>query len=59
MSEEHTRVETSEEPPQLGARIELIPSHCCGTMNLHRTCYALRGETVQAEWLIEASGRYD
>jgi hypothetical protein len=28
-------------------------------MNLHRRCYALRGERVEFAWPIEASGRYD
>jgi D-serine deaminase-like pyridoxal phosphate-dependent protein len=59
MSEEHTRVATTGEPPALGSRVELLPSHCCGTMNLHRRCYALRGERVEFAWPIEASGRYD
>jgi D-serine deaminase-like pyridoxal phosphate-dependent protein len=43
----------------VGERREVIPAHCCATMNLHRRCVAVRGGRVEAEWDIEASGRYD
>jgi len=59
LSEEHTQVETAGEVPQVGARREVIPAHCCATMNLHRQCVAIRKGRVEAVWPIEASGRYD
>jgi D-serine deaminase-like pyridoxal phosphate-dependent protein len=59
LSEEHTRVETDDPPVQVGDRVEVIPAHCCATMNLHRTCVAVRRGRVEAVWPIEASGRYD
>jgi D-serine deaminase-like pyridoxal phosphate-dependent protein len=59
LSEEHTIVERTEEPVRVGDRREVIPAHCCATMNLHRTCVAVRGGRVEAVWPIEASGRYD
>jgi D-serine deaminase-like pyridoxal phosphate-dependent protein len=59
LSEEHTRVEISGPGPQVGERREVIPAHCCATMNLHRQCVAVRGQRVEAIWPIEASGRYD
>ncbi len=59
LSEEHTTVETGEEGVRVGDRREVIPSHCCATMNLHRQCVAVRGGRVEAVWPIEASGRYD
>jgi D-serine deaminase-like pyridoxal phosphate-dependent protein len=58
LSEEHTLVDT-ETPMRLGERREVLPAHCCATMNLHRTCVAVRQARVEAVWPIEASGRYD
>jgi D-serine deaminase-like pyridoxal phosphate-dependent protein len=59
LSEEHTIVETDEADVRLGERREVIPAHCCATMNLHRTCVAVRQGRVESLWPIEASGRYD
>jgi D-serine deaminase-like pyridoxal phosphate-dependent protein len=59
LSEEHTRVEPDDPEVQLGDRVEVLPAHCCATMNLHRSCVAVRGGRVAAVWPIEASGRYD
>lgn len=58
LAEEHTVVECSH-PPKVGERREVLPAHCCATMNLHRKCVAVRQGVVEAEWPIEASGRYD
>jgi len=58
LAEEHTIVETRQ-PPAIGERREIVPAHCCATMNLHRTCFAVRNGVVEAVWPIEASGRYD
>jgi len=59
LSEEHTTVETTDPNLQVGERVEVIPAHCCATMNLHRQCVAVRRGHVEALWPIEASGRYD
>jgi D-serine deaminase-like pyridoxal phosphate-dependent protein len=59
LSEEHTKVETDDATIEVGDRVEVIPTHCCATMNLHRTCVAVRHGRVEAFWPIEASGRYD
>jgi D-serine deaminase-like pyridoxal phosphate-dependent protein len=59
LSEEHTLVETADAGVKIGDRLEVIPAHCCATMNLHRSCVAVRRGRVEALWLIEASGRYD
>ncbi len=59
LSEEHTKVEVEPVPVRVGDRREVIPAHCCATMNLHRRCIAVRGGKVEAVWPIEASGRYD
>lgn len=59
LSEEHTRVESADATVHVGDRREVIPTHCCATMNLHRNCVAVRKGAVEARWPIEASGRYD
>jgi D-serine deaminase-like pyridoxal phosphate-dependent protein len=59
LSEEHTRVESADGSVQVGDAREVIPAHCCATMNLHRTCVAVRKGKIEAVWPIEASGRYD
>jgi D-serine deaminase-like pyridoxal phosphate-dependent protein len=59
LAEEHTLVETADATVKIGDRREVLPAHCCATMNLHRACVAVRGGKVAALWPIEASGRYD
>ncbi len=59
LSEEHTRVDTEDPAVRVGDRFEVIPAHCCATMNLHRKVVAVRRGRVEAVWPIEASGRYD
>jgi D-serine deaminase-like pyridoxal phosphate-dependent protein len=59
LSEEHTSVDTTDAGVRIGDRVEVIPAHCCATMNLHRACVAVRRGRVEAFWPIEASGRYD
>ena len=59
MSEEHTKVESPAPSLRVGTTVQVIPSHCCGTVNLHRRAFAVRNGRVEAVWPIEASGRYD
>lgn len=59
LAEEHTIVETDDTGVRVGDGFEVFPAHCCATMNLHRTCVAVRGGRVEAVWPIECSGRYD
>jgi D-serine deaminase-like pyridoxal phosphate-dependent protein len=59
LAEEHTIVECDTASIRPGDRREVLPAHCCATMNLHRQCIAVRGGRVEAVWPIEASGRYD
>ncbi len=59
LSEEHGKVESDDATVRVGQQREVIPAHCCATMNLHRTCLAIRKGKVEAVWPIEASGRYD
>src|SRR5207245_2251445 len=53
LSEEHTRVDTEDKAVGVGHRVEVIPAHCCATMNLHRQCIAVRQGRVEAVWPIE------
>jgi D-serine deaminase-like pyridoxal phosphate-dependent protein len=59
LSEEHARVESNDATVKVGDVFEVIPAHCCATMNLHRNCVAVRKGRIEALWPIEASGRYD
>jgi D-serine deaminase-like pyridoxal phosphate-dependent protein len=59
LSEEHTTVESGDPEVRVGDEFEVIPTHCCATMNLHRACVAVRKGRMEALWPIEASGRYD
>lgn len=59
LSEEHAKVESEDPAARVGEQREVIPAHCCATMNLHRACVAVRKGKVEALWPIEASGRYD
>jgi len=59
LSEEHARVEADDPSVKIGDHREVLPAHCCATMNLHRTCVAHRSGRIEALWPIEASGRYD
>jgi D-serine deaminase-like pyridoxal phosphate-dependent protein len=59
LSEEHTTVESATDKVRVGDRREVLPAHCCATMNLHRGCVAVRKGRIEALWPIEASGRYD
>jgi D-serine deaminase-like pyridoxal phosphate-dependent protein len=58
LSEEHTTVSCTGTVPHVGDLREVLPAHCCATMNLHRTCVGFRGGIIEAVWPIEASGRY-
>jgi D-serine deaminase-like pyridoxal phosphate-dependent protein len=59
LAEEHTIVNGDTAGIHLADRREVIPAHCCATMNLHRRCVAVRGGKVEEVWPIESSGRYD
>jgi D-serine deaminase-like pyridoxal phosphate-dependent protein len=58
LAEEHTKVEAITDNIKVGDRREVIPAHCCATMNLHRLALGVRKGKVETVWPIEASGRY-
>jgi D-serine deaminase-like pyridoxal phosphate-dependent protein len=57
--DEHGKLLAADESslPPLGARVELVPSHCDTTVNLHDHLFALRDGRVEAVWPIPARGR--
>jgi D-serine deaminase-like pyridoxal phosphate-dependent protein len=55
--DEHGRVIFPGDRPALGDKLELIPSHCDTTINLHDTYHVVRDGEVVAVWPIAARGR--
>ncbi|HGJ63760.1 TPA: DSD1 family PLP-dependent enzyme, partial [bacterium] len=49
LSEEHGKIDLSEcnANLKLGDRIELIPTHCCTTINLHNCFYGIRNNKLE------------
>lgn len=41
----------------VGDKMELIPSHCCTTVNLHEQYVGVRADTVEVVWGIPARGK--
>jgi 3-hydroxy-D-aspartate aldolase len=63
LSEEHTTLafkEGSEVRKKLrwGQKIELVPSHCCTTVNQHDEMVVVKDGRVAAVWPITARGKY-
>jgi D-serine deaminase-like pyridoxal phosphate-dependent protein len=59
LSEEHGHMTIPDTATiAVGDKIELVPTHGCTTINLHDKFYAVRGDTVDAEWEIAARGKF-
>ena len=58
LSEEHGRM-TAQGDVNLkpGDKIEILPTHCCTTVNLHNHCYGVRNGIVESIWEIAARGK--
>jgi D-serine deaminase-like pyridoxal phosphate-dependent protein len=56
MGDEHGKL-TGGELPALGETVELVPSHCDTTVNLHDYLHVVRGGRLEAVWRIEGRGR--
>jgi len=41
----------------VGDKIELIPSHCCTTVNLHDEYYGVRNDKLEVVWPVSARGK--
>ena len=59
-SEEHGFVDLSAcaDKPEIGARVTVIPNHCCVVSNMHDRVYGLRGDEVEVVWPVAARGKY-
>ena len=59
LSEEHGILESTGAGTSLkpGDKIEVLPSHCCTTINLHDRWYGIRDDGVEAIWDIAGRGR--
>lgn len=59
LSEEHGKIDISESSVNLkpGDKIELVPSHCCTTINLHDQFYGIRNDILETIWHIAGRGK--
>jgi len=59
LSEEHgtLKLENPRVKVKIGDKIEIIPSHCCTTVNLHEKYYCTREDVLEAVWDIPARGK--
>ena len=59
LSEEHGTIRVSDENVSLkpGDKLEILPTHCCTTVNLHDRYYGIRNGIVESAWHITARGK--
>ena len=59
LSEEHGKIQVSDENVSLkpGDKLEILPTHCCTTVNLHDRYYGIRNGIVESVWDITARGK--
>ena len=59
LSEEHGKMEilNGNVPLSPGDKLEILPTHCCTTVNLHDRYYGIRNDVVESVWNITARGR--
>ena len=59
LSEEHGKIQVSDENVALkpGDKLEILPTHCCTTVNLHDRYYGIRNGIVESVWNITARGK--
>jgi D-serine deaminase-like pyridoxal phosphate-dependent protein len=59
LSEEHGIMKVQDTCKlRVGDKIQLIPSHCCTTCNLHDRYYGIRNERVETVWPISGRGMF-
>jgi len=58
LTEEHGHVDFSacEHKPEIGARLTIIPNHCCTVTNLFDEVVGVRGDQVEVTWKVAARG---
>jgi D-serine deaminase-like pyridoxal phosphate-dependent protein len=59
MNEEHGFIDVARVGQEFGVgdRVHVIPNHICPAVNLHERMYALRGDTVEEIWDVDARGK--
>ena len=59
LSEEHGKMELADTRAPLtpGDKLEILPTHCCTTVNLHDRYYGIRTGIVETVWNIAARGK--
>ena len=59
LSEEHGKIQVSNGNVSIspGDKLEILPTHCCTTVNLHDRYYGIRDGIVESVWNIAARGR--
>lgn len=57
MGDEHGKL-TGEALPALGDVVELLPSHCDTTVNLHDELHVVRSGLLEAVWTIAGRGKF-
>lgn len=59
LSEEHGKLEVNGSTElRVGDKFELLPSHCCTTINLHDFFYCHRKGIVESVWSIAGRGKF-
>ena len=58
LSEEHGKMNAKENVTLIpGDKLEILPTHCCTTVNLHDKYYGIRDGIVESVWEIAARGK--
>ncbi len=59
--DEHGKLLFDGSPPdvRVGDKVELVPSHCDTTINLHEVYYVVRDGVLEDVWPIAARGRVE
>jgi D-serine deaminase-like pyridoxal phosphate-dependent protein len=59
LSEEHAVVDlcASEEKPEVGQIVTVIPNHCCSATNMHDQVFGVRKGEVEVVWPVAARGK--
>jgi D-serine deaminase-like pyridoxal phosphate-dependent protein len=58
LTEEHGMIEVPADVElPVGSRLEVIPNHGCGTLNMHDAAVVVRGDRVVEVWPIAARGK--
>ncbi len=57
LNEEHGKIIDEKNELQYRQKIEYVPSHCCGTVNLYDKYYCVRNGLLETVWPVSARGK--